>query len=60
MVAHLVRPVMDAYITKLQLLHCQMFLLSEQTTVLTPIIVILITVNLREEWGDLYLSVALV
>ena len=58
MVAHLVKPVMDAYITKPQLLHCQMFLLSEQTTVLTPIIVILVTVNLREEWGDIYLSVA--
>ena len=37
-----------------------MFLLSEQTTVLTPIIVILVTVNLREEWRDVYLSVALV
>ena len=60
MVAHLVKPVMDAYITKPQLLHWQMFLLSEQTTVLTPIIVILVTVNLREEWGDVYLSVPLV
>ena len=60
MVAHLVKPAMDAYITKPQLLHWQMFLLSEQTTVLTPIIVILVTVNLREEWGDVYLSVALV
>ena len=60
MVAHLVKPVMAAYITKPQLLHWQMFLLSEQTTVLTPIIVILVTVNLREEWGDVYLSEALV
>ena len=60
MVAHIVKPAMDAYITKPQLIHWQMFLLSEQTTVVTPIIVILVTVNLREEWGDVYLSVALV
>ena len=45
MVAHLVKPVMNTDITKPQLFYWQMCLLIEETTVLTPFMVILVTVT---------------